>query len=109
MANETREWFDLKYDLAASIIPKLEGYKKGFIEEGVCIPDWLLDEKKSSYSEKEVNELNELWVKEIDKMLLGFKQILNYNTQRNKSIGYDEVVIQAGLDSFAKNFLHFWD
>jgi len=42
-------------------------------------------------------------------MITGFKQILNYKTQIEERIGYDEEEIQIGLDSFAKYFQHFWD
>lgn len=109
MEDNSWGWYSLKYDLAESILPKLENYKKGYLKEGMCIPDWVLKKKKETYSEKEIKELQILWIKEIDKMLLAFRQILNYKTGEDENIGYDEDQIQKGLDSFAKHFQHFWD
>lgn len=109
MEDNTWGWYNLKYELAESIIPKLENYKKGYLKEGQCIANWVLEIKKESYSETEIQELQILWIEEIDKMLLAFRQILNYKTGDDENIGYDEDKIQKGLHSFGIYFQHLWD
>lgn len=109
MEKQNWEWYCLKYDLAESIIPKLERYKSSYMKEGLSIPTWLINEEKKSYSDKEIKELQKLWIEEIDSMIIGFKQILNYSTQTDKEMGYDEIKIQIALSKFAKYFQHFWD
>jgi len=107
MQDKKGEWFNLKYDLAELIIPKLEQYKTGYLKEGMSIPSWLLSEKKESYSDIEIEELSKRWIMEIDKMIYGFKGVLDYKL--NYNIDYDEDKIQEGLNIFAKHFQDFWD
>ena len=107
--NPEYEWYNLKYQLAEFIIPKLEMYKTQYIKEGMCIPDWVIDKKQKTYSESEIQELNMKWHSELDHMILAFKQILNYNTGEDPKMGYDAEFIQDGLNKFAQYFQHFWD
>lgn len=109
MKKESWGWFDLKYDLAELIIPKLENYKKRYIDEGMSIPSWMLDEELDSYSKEQIQDLKEKWINELDNMLHSFNQILNYKLRKDSVIGFDEVAIQIGLNSFSKYFQHFWD
>ena len=109
MVKGNRNWYNIKYELADLIIPKLEAYRQGYINEGISIPNWLLNLEKESFSPKEEMELKRRWIAELDKMILAFKQISNYATLEDSKLGYDESVIQEGLDSFGKYFQHFWD
>ena len=98
-------WYQLKNDLAELIIPKLEAYRKGYNEDGMCIASWVLsdNEKKEHYTEEDQNRLKKIWLGEIDHMLMAFRGILDYE------LGLDDEYIQQGIDKFAKHFQHFWD
>jgi len=102
-------WYNLKYDLSESIIPKLETYLVEYSKGGMSIPIWLLNEPKNEYSDTDINNLVTLWKSEINHMLQAFKQILNYKTGEDDNMDYDEIFIQEGLNKFAKHFQHFWD
>ncbi len=103
-------WGDLKYDLAETIIPKLENYLNEYSSKGFSIPTWLLKDQKEHYSDSEINELVSQWKSEVKHMIDAFKQIL-YNGPGGEfeDMEYDEKYIQEGLDKFAKYFLHLWD
>lgn len=103
------KWYNLKYDLAELIIPKLETYLTEYSKEGMSIPSWLLNTPKDKYSDSEIDKLITQWKLEIIHMIKAFKQILNYKTGEDENIGYDEIFIQEGLNKFAKHFQHFWD
>ena len=98
----------MKYELAELIIPRLENYKDNYNKKGVSIPTWVNDTDSFDFSENEINEMRSKWNSELDKMLTAFKLVLNYNTLENNR-GYDEKIVQEGLNSFAKYFQHFWD
>lgn len=102
-------WYQLKYGIAEFLIPKLEEYKENFAEHGMCIPTWLTLDTKDIYSDDEVSELRAAWLAEIDKMIMSFRMVLNYNTGEEPALGYDEDTIQEGLDSFARHYQHLWD
>ena len=108
-ATEEWGWYNLKYDLSESIIPKLETYLVEYSKGGMSIPIWLLNEPKNEYSDTDINNLVTLWKSEINHMLQAFKQILNYKTGEDDNMDYDEIFIQEGLNKFAKHFQHFWD
>lgn len=42
-------------------------------------------------------------------MVYAFTGILNYKMQFDEQLGYDEKMIQEGLNKFSKYFLNFWD
>ncbi len=102
-------WYNLKYDLAKSIIPKLETYLIEYSKGGMSIPSWVSNESKDNYSDYEINDLVTQWKSEVNHMIEAFKQILAYKTDEDEDINYDENSIQEGLDKFAKHFQHFWD
>lgn len=104
-------WNQLKYEMAEFILSRLINYKENYNKSGYSLPDWVLEdaEKKDSYINKDEIELKNTWNEELDKMIEAFRQILNYATQFDKKLEYDEVKIQDGLNKFAKYYLHFWD
>lgn len=106
---ESWGWYNLKYDLAEVIIPKLESYLGGYLNTGVALPVWILDEPRSEFSDSEEYKLRAKWLDEVRHMISAFKQILNYKTDEDENMPYDEEFIQDGLNKFAKYFLHFWD
>jgi len=106
---ETWGWFNLKYELAEMIVPKLETYQTEYSKKGMSIPNWLLNEPKSEYSDSEIKELQTKWESELIHMTMAFKQILNFKTGKDQTMNYDEEFIQKGLNKFAKHFQHFWD
>ncbi len=111
MEKRTKEWgwYNLKYDLAESIIPKLETYLIEYSKGGMSIPSWLLNEPKDEYSDFETDKLVHQWKSEVNHMIEAFKQVLNYKTGDYENIDYNETFIQDGLNKFAKHFQHFWD
>jgi hypothetical protein len=111
MVDESKEypWYNLKCSIAEFMIPKLEEYREEFIASGVCIPTWVSNDIKEPYSDKDVEILNELWVSDLDKMILAFKMVLNFNTAKDESIPYNESEIQKGIDLFAKYYQNLWD
>ena len=111
MKKESEAWgqYNLKYDLAEIIIPKLETYLIEYSKGGTSLPTWLLKEPKDSYSDLETVRLITQWKSEVNHMIQAFKQILNYKTNENENMGYDETYIQEGLSKFARHFQHFWD
>ena len=106
---ESCGWYNLKYDLAETIIPKLETYLNEYSKGGMSIPSWLLSKSKDEFSDSEIDELVTKWKSEVNHMIDAFKQILNYKTGENENMNYDEDFIQDGLNKFAKHFQHFWD
>ena len=106
---ESWSWCSIKYDLAETIIPKLENYLSEYSKGGMSIPSWLLSEPQDKFSDLEINELVNQWEIEVNHMIEAFKQILNYKTGDDESMSYDEDFIQDGLNKFAKHFQHFWD
>ena len=105
----TWPWYELKYDLAETILPKLERYKTKYAKEGVSAPTWLTGQPLEALSEQEITGLQQSWKEELQHMVNAFRQILNHKTSEDQSIGYDEQYIQEGLDKFSKYFQHFWD
>ena len=103
------DWYNLKYDLAELIIPKLETYLIEYSKGGMSIPSWLLNESKDKFSDSEIDQLVTQWKSEVNHMIEAFKQILNYKTDEDENMDYDEAFIQDGLNKFAKHFQHFWD
>ncbi len=102
-------WYDLKYEIAELLIPRLTQYKAKFLQEGVAIPNWVLSQEDKAYTPELSNKATQLWIEEIDKMILSFKLILHYRTRPEQMLEYDQAIVQAGLDAFAKYYLHFWD
>lgn len=107
--NKKWDWYESKYHLAEIIIPILEAYKKEYNLEGRSIPSWLLDKEKKTLTNHEIEKLQKHWNEELDKMILAFKQILNYKISFDSNLGYDENKIQDGLNLFSKYFMHLWD
>ncbi len=102
-------WYQLKYGIAEFLVPKLEEYKARYAEEGVSIPTWLALDAKDSYSDVENNDLRDAWLMELNKMILAFKMVLNSSTGEDPALGYDEDIIQLGVESFSKHYQHLWD
>ncbi len=102
---ENLKWYDIKSEIAEFIVHRLKDYKKNFYKEGVCIPAWVESNLKEEYNEKEINDLNERWSTELDKMIKSFYLINNHD----ESIDNQEETIQTGIDLFAKYFKHLWD
>ena len=102
-------WYNLKYSIAEFMIPKLEEYKREFIASGICIPTWVSTEFQEPYSDQDLKSLNDLWIAELDTMILAFKMVLNYHTDKDESIPYNEDRIQEGLNIFAKHYQRLWD
>ena len=111
MVKETDQWSwgNLKYDLAESIIPKLENYLVEYSKNGYSIPTWLENEQKEHYSDSEINDLTSKWKIEVKHMIDSFKLVLNPAIDQNGNMEYDENYIQDGLNKFAKYFQHLWD
>ncbi len=86
------------------MIPKLEQYRSNFKKEGVALPSWL--DNADNKSEK---ELCEEWISVLDRMILSFRMVLNYNTSENSELLFNEDVVQDGLDLFAKYYQNLWD
>ena len=102
-------WYDLKYELAELIIPKLEVYLTEYSKGGMSIPTCLLDAPQDEFSDSEIDKLVTLWKSELNHMIGAFKQILNYKTAEDEKIDYDEAYIQDGLNKFAKYFQDLLD
>lgn len=106
---EKHSWYNLKYSIAEFMIPKLEEYKFNFIESGVAIPTWVSDDFKEPYSDEDIENLNKIWISDLDKMIHSFKLVLNCDVTEYNYIPSDECSIQEGIDLFARYYKHLWD
>lgn len=101
--NSEDNWYNLKYEIADFLIPKLTNYKQKFADEGMCIPTWL-EEKEfgdGNLSDAEVHDLNQKWISILKEIILAFQLVQDGAVSDSR--------VTRGLNLFAKYYVHFWD
>ena len=99
----TSYYSDPKWAIARKVLPILECYRMLVVRgDNMSLPQWVLgemDRKDLTHS-----QLNEIWLENIDKMILAFKLILDDKWE----YGY-EIKIDEGILLFAKHYQNLWD